>query len=747
MRGPVSPDAVLAAHPAGDGRAAMSFERGVFDESLVKRLAENDPAIKWLGRSLLGQLGCDLLVDDEVIVNDGKAFVPVRFNVFTDLAQALKGDLQELVELTSPGESVRWRDKALAIGRFVDMSRLVRLEFDEVQKDIDECMICFDDSIDPEESVAPNYMVNDNGSISVQLEPIEFRFNKIHLLGTAERPSPRERRIDLLPRGRSAAARHTDDFERCPDDPLPEFLLGGIRFSPGGRYWKVREQISPHVTQLASAALFDGDRLAGSGKHLDKYDSLRQIELNNKSLQNGRPSPTFADTQVTVDLYRSNAVGGATHTATNWLRMTKEARRRRHVRGVTALEALETGDEASQQALMREVGSSAVTALILSRRGVDIVPESGSAKHNARNIQNALRNIPMGIPSSLEHLEPLVENLQMAGDRTATVVADKIRIKDIPNHVESGARAIFAEQFVAQNGALSDGELAILSQHSRQSIGLAQMNYGGYREFHPTGLWLKTGVAERLEDVELGLAIFGARRPWIGQAFDAQLGEFFDGLVVDFDGPQKIAVIHGGGGGVMFSACENARARGILSLATGISKEEISSIKADGSINMETIYWIVRQHQLDTHTSVPIILPGGFGTGAEVYNALTSRKLLIRRPGPMFFVDPYDEFAGTRAQINQMSEQSADPNAPRRWVKNTVHSYKDFDGVREMLRTFRSDMPAYWEQAGIPSVHVAKSFQARRRLSAETAMPISVAERDAVRSYFGRLPELDEVLA
>lgn len=754
MRGPVSPDGVLAAHPAGDGRAAIFFEEDVFSPEFSERLAASDKAIKLLGRSLLGQVGIDVVIDGDPLSNVEKrgTIVPVRFDTYTPLAGALTDDFYELIDKTTPGYPVEWR-KTLGIGRFVDLSQLVRFEdAEEVQRDLDEGMIYFGGP----DADRDSSRVNSDGSISAKLVPTEFRFNEKYLVREAsDQPlAPSSRRLDLVPRGRGAAARHTDEFRRDPSSELPDFTLGGLPFSPGNRYWRVRPEVSSHVFQLESAALFDGNRLAGLGGHLDAYDRLRQVELVRRPLPLGAEAPTFDNTWVTIDVYKSKSVEEAFHSATNWSHMDRAARIRRHIRGITALEALETADEVSREALLQEVRKPDVAALIVTRRGVEVVPESGSDKHNARNIQDRLRDNPDGIPDNLQHLEPQVRALQVSGDRTATVAAQNLRIGDLALHVESGASALLTENFMPENGSVSPTDLSTLMKLSRKVVGLAQSN-GDYREFHPMGVWLKHGMAEALEGREF-YTLFGARRDKIGDRFHKMLGALMDELIA-VRGADSMAFVHGNGDGMMNSTCENARERGIPSIATGITAQEMKN-NADGYFNLGVLYYIFRQHQLDSHTTYPIVtMPSGFGSEEELYNVLTSRKLLIRVPAPVFIsaLDghrrPMSEgrrqMRATRKTIEYISNQEGDPDSPRKYVKNLIHYGNRFEGISDEVQRFNKSRPAWWEEAGVPPRHVAKCHVSRLRLVEELCMVMPQEERKAAEEYAGDFIDQENELA
>jgi predicted Rossmann-fold nucleotide-binding protein len=751
MRGPVSPDGSLAAHPEGNGQAALFFKYDDLRDEGFDRVLAGDPSLVAIGRSVLGQLGVDIQVTGPAVKNGTRqhgVWVPIGMQAYTPVGNKLVEHAHDLVSETSEGRPVTWQGRSLDFGRFANYKRLEKMDAAEVQADIDDCMILLEPYKPEAKRDTPRYRLNDDGSLAIKLSPVEFTLNQPYLIGTKDAPAPRERLLGLLHQGRTGIDQISDPKFHDPNDRLPSYLLGGVSFSPGVRYWNVRSQVADNVFQLASASLFDGNRLMGIGRHLRPYERHRQVEL----VSTGDERQRFDDTWITIDLFRSKEVGGGSQAGTNWLTMSPEARHARHIRGVTALEALEAADPASRNTLQTAAKMPGVAALVLSRSGAAVVPESGSLVHDAKNITEELKKRAHGIPARLDellgtedrdNLQKLIENLRAAGDRTSTVIAPELSIGSLANIVsEGGARAILAEKYIGDNGALTDEELGILTRLSRQGVGLAKTEGGEYREFHPIGLWVKPGVAKRLEKVELGIAIFGARRPWLGDDFDAQLHSFMKGLITDL-GPDKVAIIHGNGTGIMEKACQNARKLGILSLGTGIDAERNGqgqpSNAADGVINMDSLYWIIRQHQLDTHTTVPVILPGGFGTLAEIYNALTSRKLLLRNPGPMYVVAPDGDFEPTRLQIDQISDQRGDPDSPRFWIKNTVHFVDDLATVGRDLTIYRKNMPAYWEKAGISPQHIADSYAMRIEVLSKVGLDVPQDEKAAVETYAGHL--------
>jgi hypothetical protein len=134
-----------------------------------------------------------------------------------------------------------------------------------------------------------------------------------------------------------------------------------------------------------------------------------------------------------------------------------------------------------------------------------------------------------------------------------------------------------------------------------------------------------------------------------------------------------------------------------------------------------------------------VFLDGRFGTKAEQFNALTSRKLLLRRPAPMFIIGSNNETETAQRYLQLLADQKASPGSPSSWVLNTVRYGENLDVAREGIRTYRADMPAYWDKADVPPQHVAKYYKKRVETLDRIGMSVPQSEQDAVRAYAGDL--------
>lgn len=741
MKGPISPDATLAHHIEGKDQLAFFFPEGALDTEVKTKVLESSPDLLWLGRSVLGQVGVDITADGAAVShNHSGIYVPVSTAAYANVGRTLLDDLQELVHQTASGANVLWRDRPLPFGRLADMSRLVRQDRDAVQTDIYERYISFETNGALHDNDQPTaYKVHQDGSVSIKLTPLEFILNENYFLSSTEG------RIGLLQEGRAAVARDSDHIYKDDDEPLPDFLLGGIRLSAGPRFWRILSQVTDNFVQLESAALFDADRLMGTGRHLPEYDRQRQVELRKiPDATSEEPEPTYGNTWIPVEFFRSTQVG-QNRPPINWIRMTRQQRRLRHAYGVTALQALETADTANREALFAVARKPDVAALVLSRRGVQVVNETGSDKLNTRNTVSKLREPAEGVPRDLCHLKPLIEELGTAGDRTATVVAEQLRLEDIGRLVAGGdARAILFERFRADGSeTMSTEELAALVDLSRRGIGIAWAQDGDYREFHPSGLWIKPGVSQRIEQLEVSVALFGARRENIAKLYESQIGRFLDGLVNMFNGPEYLAVVHGNGSGIMRAADEGARARGMLSFGVGIDVERLGQDQvnkaADGRMNMKSSELLIRQHLLEVYSTIPVITDGGVGTLVEIYNSLCFRKLLLGLPTPIIIVDPTGMYEPTRQQIeniapNEIGEQSL----PRNWLKNVLRFVTDFEnGALQELANFIADPAGFWQAANIPTGHIRIADIAHRRQLAKLGMRLPPFMHQGVKKALG----------
>jgi uncharacterized protein (TIGR00730 family) len=139
---------------------------------------------------------------------------------------------------------------------------------------------------------------------------------------------------------------------------------------------------------------------------------------------------------------------------------------------------------------------------------------------------------------------------------------------------------------------------------------------------------------ERLAEVSQAVAVFGSARVRPGHpAYDAarECGRLL--------GREGLAVITGGGPGVMEAANHGAKEGGGLSIGCNIElpHEQYANVYAD--IAMEFRYFFVRKLMFVKYSEGFLIFPGGFGTLDELFEALTLVQTRKIRRFPIVLFD------------------------------------------------------------------------------------------------------------
>ena len=138
---------------------------------------------------------------------------------------------------------------------------------------------------------------------------------------------------------------------------------------------------------------------------------------------------------------------------------------------------------------------------------------------------------------------------------------------------------------------------------------------------------------ETLHDIGVAASIFGSARIKPGDPIYKKAEEIaFLFVKNDF------AVITGGGGGVMEAANRGAAKAGGASVGLNITLPLEQKPNQYSNINLEFKYFFIRKVMFIKYANAYIIMPGGFGTLDELFEAVTLIQTHRIKPFPVILV-------------------------------------------------------------------------------------------------------------
>jgi uncharacterized protein (TIGR00730 family) len=123
---------------------------------------------------------------------------------------------------------------------------------------------------------------------------------------------------------------------------------------------------------------------------------------------------------------------------------------------------------------------------------------------------------------------------------------------------------------------------------------------------------------DSLSDLPPAVSVFGSARAKPGSA-DCQMAESLGGALAR----AGYAVITGGGPGVMEAANKGATEAGGLSVGLGIELPFEQGLNSWCDIGIDFRYFFARKTMFVKYAQAFVVLPGGFGTMDELFEALT----------------------------------------------------------------------------------------------------------------------------
>ena len=166
---------------------------------------------------------------------------------------------------------------------------------------------------------------------------------------------------------------------------------------------------------------------------------------------------------------------------------------------------------------------------------------------------------------------------------------------------------------------------------------------------------------ESLAEIHPAVSIFGSARCKKGD-------ELYDKAyrLAKTIGRNGFNVITGGGGGVMEAANRGAREAGVNSVGINIELPFEQKPNRYSNIKLSFRYFFVRKVMFIKYAVAYLIMPGGFGTLDECFEAITLIQTRKVRPFPVILVDSsywkglYDWIRESLLKTNKISKEDMD---------------------------------------------------------------------------------------
>lgn len=737
MRLPVTPDFYLAPHPEIDGQLAMAADCEEIGGTTAREIYEGDPSKSGLARSIQGQIGNHFVFLEEGKTHNGptleratRLFLPFVIKSHTERGAQMAADMYTIADQTPRGQFARHNGEPIPAGRFFDLSQVVQLDANDVERYRADGLIYFAPSATNHDE--PVYRFTSSGETQVKLSRDEYVLEP-------EDFSTTDSRLNLLLQGRSGIKREVGMVEHDPEDLIPEFLLGGLAVSGGPFYWRIKERVNDHLIQLSSAALIDANRNTGTGLHLDSYERNRQVELVKQvDPESKQPTPTFGNTWVPIEFFSLRPSRGRKRhqLGTEWRMLDRNELLDRHINGVTPLKALRLANPSVRTPLLSEVERSDTDAMAVGRVAVQRIKKSRSNQGKVKRIVRALEHRGEGIPEDARDPEAwrqAMDTLSDVGDMSATIIAEELHPHEVKTIIDAGARAILVKRLLgksAARGVMDAAHHTILNDYARKGIGIAMGDENNYRELHSSGYWILDGVASRMKNIAVPMSIYGGNRQQFYDVYARELELLLKNLV-GVTGPQdEVAVFQGGGDGIMYAAHRAAIEANALSFTSGIDKEgavaKLIMEEGHGHVFREVMAVLSRQHPLVAHTLFSLILPGGIGTGLEYDAEALLRKLFVNPPTPFYVLNINGHYDGMRQQYDKYANDSVRGSvySPREYMPKLIRYVEDLEEMFDDMVEFMRDPASRWEEDGIPPNHVDRSCSNKGKILQDDGMAI-----------------------
>lgn len=652
--------------------------------------------------------------------------------------------LESILQLSSKRERFR-------IGRMLLMDWSSRLEKEKVARLFASKYLACD----------ANFHINDDGSISIDIEHTEF------IDDTAALAEATVRR-DILLHSRSALLRFQDIRKHGSPVLLPGSLtVMGIRFSSGPFPAVIRPTISKQLVHLQSGIFLDAFRSTRIGREYGA-SGLRQIEIFNHSNRPYRKGPGF---HVTVDIFPTPT--GPSHLLAEFADPSR--RTFCHIHGVPFANVVQVGKTSVRTALFSNIDSVADRATcyakVVTRHGVTNVGWAATPKFQRRTTEESILNRAGHREKRPSAVMSIARNLSFTVDQGRALIVDRLpnadelfSLRDLGvkafvfhgtqtsvSSVAGPAGAIYMTGHLHEtvHSLSKQGISFVLASEPHKSLRSPKRD--SIREFF-NGFWCLSEAKYRIDELQVLVNVYGSHKDQVAKESRRGMTKLLRQLARSVP-RNSLAVMHGKGGGFMGLADEVARQLGIISIGVGLDVEKVgqtTNLLPELALDFQTSERAYRQKLMDHLGLFKIFNIGGYGTLEEATITICSSKLLENIPAPILFVDEGSRHAvdGTCRNVNMWrhlhdqtrtipsirginyingrSVNFASSSLGQPWVANLIHCVSSYDEAAKILVNFISAPVAYWESARIPEKELRQCWSNYSR---------------RVESYGFRIPE------
>ena len=688
-----------------------------------KKLFYNN--IKLLGRSGHAQVGIETTIrpTGSFELSDDHMRLPIKVLALGEIRQQWLETLQEV----SKKFPVR-------IGRLLILDQETRFNKSETERAFkDKWMYCKN-----------SYEINDDGSVSIYPEKLEFIYDQNSF-------EHYDTRRSVLIHSRNALKQYLDVRE------VPEFHIRsqslavlGIRLSSGPFPIIIRHDINNQLMHLHGGLYLDAFRTTKIGTEYGA-SGLRQIEIFNHSetdYQNDK-------IKITVDVFPTPKDKKNQKSKYNDI----EQRAFWHLHGSSFVFATNLQSPNVQNLLYDKISpyrqDKAYYGRIITDQGVSNIPWATTKKFQKSVTEQAVKN-PSGVREKSRNFLDVIKRLRSTVEQGRVFISHALPDADELLHLANQGISSFIFKGMKTEDMIFAGKPSQIRHNAYMTAHLYETILHLYKRgvsftfiFHSDsaqdpenthvleffkGFWCRPEAKQRLDEVEVILDVYGWHHNTLSQKNKMFMKNFLTKLSKHL-GKNKLAVMHGKGPGFMLLADQTSRKLDILSIGIGIDVEKVDqapNFEPDVLLDFDSSERLFRQKLLDHLGTIKLFNIGGFGTLEEAAISVCSKKLLEIMPSPMLFVDA----SGSKTIKNHSSEKnvstnhwkslvnqfnnisntngfeyaakngtsqidiSAYPLGPR-WITKICHCVNSYDEGADILINFLSDPAKYWQKIGL----------------------------------------------